>query len=165
MSKKFRSSDVQEIEAQIAFTGSSGLVFGSFYGNNIAFNVAGGTGTFSAVFDGDITTGQLHNVTHNTAGENTLDIGVFAGMYSVIWSMSLQADGGAGKHIEAAIGVDAGGVAGTLTANIAGRNHIHTIGTNENAIGGTAILDLSANSEVGLMLRMSMIIQISQSSM
>lgn len=134
------------------FVGGAGLPFGCFNGNNIAFTVAGGTGTFKEVFDGDITTGQLHNVTHNTTDENTLDIGTFAGMYLVNWSMALQADGGAGKHVEGAIGVDAGGGNGSLTANAAGRSHIETSGNNENSISGTAILDLSANSEVGVMV-------------
>ena len=153
MAKRSNTDGIEFTDTPLAFVGATaGLVFGSFYGNNIGFTVAGGTGSFSAVFDGDITTGQLLNITHNAAGENTLDIGVYAGMYQIIWSMALEAVGGAGKHIEAAIGVDAGGGAGNLTANVAGRSHIHTQGVNENSIGCNALLDLSANSEVGVMV-------------
>lgn len=131
---------------------SAGLSYGSLYGNDIGFTVAGGTGSFSAVVDGDITTGQLHNVTHNSAGENTLDIGTYAGRYKVDWALSLQADGGAAKHIEGGIGVDADGTAGSLTIQNPGRQHIESVGTGENCMSGTAILDLAANAEVGLMV-------------
>ena len=136
----------------IAGSGTVELPLGSFYGNDIDVTVAGGTGSFSEVTHGDIATGQLHNVTHNTSSENTLDIGIFAGMYLVNWSMALEADGGAAKHIVGAIGVDAGGEDGNLTVQNDGQNHIESTGTNENAMSGTAILDLSANSEVGLMV-------------
>lgn len=136
---------------ELSFIGTAGMVFGSFWGNEIGFVVAGGTGTYQDIFDGDITTGQLHNVTHNTTDENTLDIGTFAGMYLVNWSMSVKATG-ANKHIIGAIGIDAGGGADSLTAQNDGRNHVVSTGNVEFGLSGTAILDLSANSEVGLMV-------------
>lgn len=134
----------------VDFKGGAGLVSGSFWGNEIGFIAAGGTGTYFEIFDSDITTGQLHNVTHNTSGENTLDIGAFAGMYVVLWSISAKATG-ANKHIVGAIGVDAGGGAGSLTAQNDGRNHAVSTGNAEFSLSGGAMLDLSANSEVGLM--------------
>lgn len=131
------------------WVGGGGLPFGSFWGNDIAFTVAGGTGTFKEVVDADITVGQ----THNTTFQNDKEIAVsIEGMYLVTWSMSLEADSGAGKHLVGAIGVDVPGGADVLVAQNDGMAHVFSVGNAENAMGGTAILDLVAGSEVGLMV-------------
>jgi hypothetical protein len=137
-----------ESDGDVNFHGGAGLVFGSFYGNNIAFVTAGGTGTYSVVSDADIAAGQTHNTTFQNNQE--LDIGTYAGMYQVTWSMSVKGTG-AGKHIVGAIGVDVGGVAGDVAQN-PGRNHAITLGASEMCLAGTAILDLSADDEVSLMV-------------
>lgn len=130
------------------FVGGAGLVFGSFWGNEIAFVVAGGTGTFSVVTDSDITAGQTHNTTFQNNQE--IDIGAFAGMYLVTYSVTMKGTG-ANKHLVSAIGVDVGGVTGDVAQND-GRSHSITVGNAELSMGGTAILDLSANDEVSIMV-------------
>jgi hypothetical protein len=137
-----------EADGDVSLVGGAGFVSGSFWGNEIAFVTAGGTGTYSDVTDADITAGQTHNTTFQNNQE--LDIGAYAGMYLVNWSMSVKGTG-ANKHIVGGIGVDAGGT-GTLVIQNDGRNHAMSVGTGEFGISGTAILDLSANSEVGLMV-------------
>ncbi len=131
----------------LVFTGGGGLPFGSFWGNDIADVIPGGTGSFTTISDGDITVGQ----THLTAFQNNREIDVTnAGMYKVDWSMSVKATG-ANKHIVGGIGVDVGG-AGVLVIQNDGQNHSVSTGNAEFGISGTAILDLSASSEVGLMV-------------
>jgi hypothetical protein len=137
-----------EADGDVDFKGGAGLVFGSFYGNDIAFVTAGGTGTFSIITDADITASQTHNTTFQNNQE--LDIGAYAGMYLVEWSMSVKGTG-AGKHIVGAIGVDVGGVTGDV-AQSAGRNHAVTLGSSEMSLAGSTHLDLSANDEVSLMV-------------
>lgn len=127
----------------------SGLPYGSFWGNEVDFTVAGGTGTFKRVFDSDIKTGQLNGIIHSDS--NALGVVAFAGTYKVDWSLSLEAVSGASKHLIGAIGVDTTS-AGSLTAIPDGRNHVMSTGSNENAMSGTAIINLPANSEVGVMV-------------
>lgn len=133
------------------WVGGGGLPFGSFWGNEIGWSSVafGGGGTWVEIAGAGITAGQLHNVVYQ--GDKELDIGATAGMYLVNYSITLSANA-ANKHILGGIGVDAGG-AGALTVVADGQSHIDTRGAgNEATLGGTAILDLSANSEVGLMV-------------
>lgn len=124
----------------------TGLPYGSFWGNDLVFVAAGGTGTYFEIADADITVGQINLSTF----QNNKELAVTkAGMYKVVWSMSVKATG-ANKHIVGGIGVDAGG-AGALTIQNDGRSHAVSTGNAEFALSGTAILDLSASSEVGLM--------------
>lgn len=124
----------------------TGLPYGSFWGNDIAFVSAGGTGTYFEIADGDITVGQ----TNLTTFQNNKELAVTKeGVYKVDWSMSVKGTG-ANKHIVGGIGVDVGG-AGALVIQNDGRNHSVSTGNAEFALSGTAILDLSASSEVGLM--------------
>ncbi len=133
-------------DGDIVFVGTAGLPYGSFWGNEIAFVAAGGTGTYFEISDADIAVGQ----TNLTTFQNNKELAVTkAGVYKVAYSMSVKATG-ANKHIVGGIGVDAGG-AGSLTIQNDGRNHAVSTGNAEFAISGTAILDLSASSEVGLM--------------
>lgn len=134
-------------DADTKFVGGAGFPFGSFWGNEIAFVTAGGTGTYTEIADANITVGQ----THNTTFQNNKELAVtFAGMYKIEWSMSVKGTG-ANKHIVGGIGMDAGG-AGSLTIQNDGRNHAVSTGNAEFTLSGMAILDLSANSEVGLMV-------------
>lgn len=124
----------------------TGLPGGSFWGNEVGFVAAGGTGSFFEVADADITVGQTNLVTF----QNNKELAVIkAGIYEVHWSMSVKATG-ANKHIVGGIGVDAGGV-GALTIQDDGRTHAVSTGNAEFSLAGTAWLDLSASSEVGLM--------------
>ena len=138
---------IKQVDGDMVFVGAAGLSLGSFWGNDIDFTVAGGTGTFKEITDADITVGLVHNVTF----QNNKELAITnAGWYDVIWSISAKATG-ANKHIVGAIGVDAGG-SGSLTAQNDGRNHAVSTGNAEFSISGAAILDLSASSEVGLMV-------------
>lgn len=130
----------------VIFSGG-GLPFGSFWGNDIAFVTAGGTGTFAEISDANITVGQ----TNNTAFQNDKELAVtHEGMYDIVWSVSAKATG-ANKHIVCGIGIDAGGT-GALAIQNDGRNKNVSTGNTEIPLAGTAILDLSASSEVGLMI-------------
>jgi hypothetical protein len=141
------SNYIKMIDGDMVFVGAAGLSLGSFWGNDISFTVAGGTGTFKEITDADITVGLTHNVTF----QNNKELAIAnAGWYDVIWSMSVKATG-ANKHIVGGIGVDAGG-AGSLTAQNDGRTHAVSTGNAEFSLAGAAILDLSASSEVGLMV-------------
>lgn len=141
------SNYIKQIDGDMVFVGAAGLSLGSFWGNELGFVVAGGTGTFKEVSDADITVGLTHNVTF----QNNKELAVTnAGWYDVIWSMTVKGTG-ANKHLVGGIGVDAGG-AGSLTIQNDGRNHAISVGNAEFSISGAAILDLSANSEVGLMV-------------
>lgn len=133
------------------WVGGGGLIFGSFWGNEIGWtSVAfGGGGTFVVISDAAITAGQTHNTTFQ--GNQELDIGAAGeGMYLVTYSMSAKATG-ANKHIVSAIGVDPAGV-GAPAAQNDGRNHVVSVGNAEFALAGDAILDLSNDSEVMLMI-------------
>lgn len=130
----------------VIFSGG-GLPFGSFWGNGIGFTTAGGTGTFTEISDADVTVGQANNTTF----QNNKELAVtYEGMYSVTWSMSAKATG-ANKHIVGGIGVDVGGT-GSLAIQNDGRNKNVSTGNAEFPLAGTAILDLSVDSEVGLMI-------------
>lgn len=137
---------VNHSTSDMTFVGGAGLIFGSFWGNNIAFVTAGGTGTFSVISDADITVGQTNGTTFQNNQE--LDIGAFLGMYLVNYSVTAKGTG-ANKHLVTAIGVDSG--AGDVAQND-GRSHAITLGSAELAMGGTAILDLSATDEVSVMI-------------
>lgn len=149
------SSDIANFDTNGDFIGKndfyfigagSGLPYGSFWGNDIAFVSAGGSGAFFEISDANITVGQ----TNLTTFQNNKEIAVTkAGVYKVMWSMSVKATG-ANKHIVGGIGVDAGG-AGALTIQNDGRNHSVSTGNAEFGLAGGALLDLSASSEVGLM--------------
>lgn len=130
------------------WAGTAGLIFGSFFGNDINFVVAGGTGTYSIITDADIAVGQTNNTTFQNNQE--LDIGTFAGMYNIKYSCTVKGTG-AGKHLVAAIGVDVGGVTGDV-AQGPGRSHSITLGNSEMTLCSTAILDLSADDEVSIMI-------------
>lgn len=138
-------AEINHSTGDMRFLGGAGLIFGSFWGNEIAFVTAGGTGAFSIISDADITVGQ----TNNTTFQNNQELAVgFAGMYLVNYSVTAKGTG-ANKHLVAAIGVDSGG--GDV-AQSDGRSHAITLGSAELAISGTAILDLSTNDEVSIMI-------------
>jgi len=124
----------------------TGLLCGSFWGNEIGFVAAGGGGTYFEISDADITVGQTNLTTFQNNKELAVSI---AGVYKVDWSMSVKASG-ANKHIVGGIGVDVGG-AGALVIQNDGRNHAVSTGNAEFAVSGAALLDLPASSEVGLM--------------
>ncbi len=51
MAKRSNTDGIEFTDTPLAVVGATaGLVFGSFYGNNIGFTVAGGTGSFSVEF-------------------------------------------------------------------------------------------------------------------
>lgn len=127
----------------LTFVGEEGMVFGNFWGNDIAWGNGGPAGgTFTIISDSDITAGELRGTTFQNDQE--LLIGQ-AGRYHVTYAVSGEV-AGTGKHIETGIGID-----GTVTA--AGRIHVHAANPNaEHAMGGTAILDLAAAEKVSVMI-------------
>lgn len=139
---------IVEPDADTYWVGAgTGLPYGSFWGNELGFVSAGGTGTFFEISDASITVGQ----TNLTTFQNNQELAVAkAGVYQVVWSMSVKATG-ANKHIVGGIGVDVPGGADALVIQNDGRNHAVSTGNAEFGIAGTAILDLAASSEVGLM--------------
>lgn len=139
---------IKQIDGDMVFVGAAGLSFGSFWGNEIGFVTAGGTGTYAEIADAAITVGQTHNTTFQ--GNKELAV-TNAGMYLIGWCMSVEATG-ANKHIVGGIGVDVPGGADALVIQNDGRNHAISVGNAEFSLAGTAILDLSASSEVGLMV-------------
>lgn len=125
------------------FVGSGGLLFGSFYGNDLA-DVTLGTafaGGFVIVSDASISAGQVNNTTFQNNQELLI---ATAGMYLVNYSVSVEA--GVNQHVVTAIGV--GGA-----AQNDGQSHtVLAAGASESAVSGTAILDLAATSTVSIMI-------------
>jgi hypothetical protein len=122
----------------------SGLPYGSFYGNEIAYSTGALTAPqYKQIADTDCDQGELNLVTYTDAG-TTLTVSK-AGRYLINWSISVET-GTANTHILAGIMVNS-----TTTLQAAGRNHTEPGRANvQYALSGTAILSLAANDVVGV---------------
>lgn len=137
------------LSAGILFTNDSwfsasgaGLPYGSCWGNEIGWSQASAAqNTWYKVSDADVSDGQLNLVTHDGSGKLTVSK---AGKYLANWGVTGQVSGN--KHWAVGVGVD-----GTIAND--GQTHIEAVANTENTVGGTAILSLTANQTVELMMR------------
>jgi len=131
------------------WTGTAGLVFGTCYGNHIAYDVnSGGTASQNVwynIADSDMTSGPLNNVTHDGNGKLTV---TEPGMYLVSYSICFQ-DNVANDHIE--VGIE---VSGSGSADAAGRCHLENKFANEEEhMSSSTILDLADNATLEMAIR------------
>jgi hypothetical protein len=122
----------------------SGVPYGSFYGNEIAWSSGALTAPqYKRIADTDCSPGELNLVTYTDDG-TTLTVSK-AGRYLINWSISAES-GTANTHLLAGIMINS-----TTTLQAAGRNHVETPSANRQvALSGTAILDLAANDVIGV---------------
>ena len=128
------------------FVGSSGLAFGSCYGNHIGWSQASAAqNTWYNVSDSDMADGTLNNVAHDGSGKLTV---TYAGMYLISYSMCFE-DDTANNHVE--VGLE---ITGSGSANVAGVSHSENkFASEEEHLSGTAILDLAASATIELAIR------------
>lgn len=130
----------------VIFHGTSGLIFGSCYGNHFGWTQAAAVqNTWYNISDVAMVTGQLNDVTHDGNGKLTVGkTGKYKIDYSITWENNTAND-----HIDVGIEVDGSG-----SANAAGIVHEETKFANvDHALGGTCILDLIANQTIELAIR------------
>jgi hypothetical protein len=122
------------------FIGSgSGLLYGSFYAEDIALTVAVAATDVYYPVTSSMTTGSLNGMTFQNASELLV---ATAGKYLVTWSMAIAA--GSNDHVE-------GGVMINTTPQSNTVNSAHTPGNNDEvSVGGTGILTLAVNDIVRL---------------
>jgi len=132
-----------EADGDTFWTGDgTGLPYGSFYGNEIAFS----SGALAApqyviIADTDCVTGEVNEVTYTDAG-TTLTISK-AGRYKIDWAVSCEATS-ANVHVLGGIMIDS-----TTVLQAAGRNHVETtIANRQLPMSGTAIIDCPNGTEV-----------------
>lgn len=135
---------IVEADGDSYWKGGGGLPFGSVYGNEINWTQANAVqNTWYKISDADMTTGQLHNVTHDGNGQLTV---TEPGMYHAVWSCSSEIDA-ASKHVQITFCVN-----GTETND--GMNHYESFGVSRQfPIPGNAILDLPDNATVEVSIR------------
>jgi hypothetical protein len=123
---------------------SSGLSYGSCYGNEIAWTQAAAVqNTWYDISDADMVSGPLHNVTHDGNGQLTV---LIAGMYLADWSGAFEADA-ANVHVQVTLSVN-----GTETD--AAINHFETFAiSKQSTAAGNTILDLAVNDTVNASIR------------
>jgi hypothetical protein len=128
------------------FVGSSGLSFGSCYGNHIAWTQASAVqNTWYNIADEDMTDGVLNNIAHDGSGKLTV---TYAGMYLVNYMLCYENDT-ANDHVEVGIEISASG-----SANAAGMSHSENkFASEEEHLSGTAILDLAAGATIEIAIR------------
>ena len=138
-------SDYVQVDADgvMMFVGAAGMIFGSFYGNELDWENGGPTaGVFTVISDADTVVGELSGVTFQNDQELLI---ATAGKYIVTYSLALTV-AGAGKHVESAIGLEG-------VALEPGRTHVNPQNANvTHALAGVAVLDLAAAEKVSVMV-------------
>ncbi len=140
-----KAADQLATPDSLIFTGAGkGLIFGAFYGNDIAYTTATMVqNQWYTVTDTDLVDGELNLVTGDGQGKLTV---TEPGRYLINYSLTLECDV-PNKHIEIAISIN-----GTPVAP--GMIHYHVATPNaEQAQGATAILALADNATVELAIR------------
>ena len=129
----------------LTFANGGGLLFGSVWGNEIAWTQASAVqDTWYEISDDSMSDGQLNGVAHDGSGKFTI---ATAGMYLCNYTISGETNAGAGTHIQTTFSIS-----GTETND--GMNHSETRGANAQiAIAGTAILDLAAGATLEISIR------------
>jgi hypothetical protein len=125
-------------------TDGSGLPYGSFYGNEIAWSSGALTAPqYKQIADTDCNQGELNLVTYTDAG-TTLTV-TKAGRYLIQWAISAESNT-ANTHLLAGIMINS-----TTTLQAAGKNHVEPGRANSQyGLSGCAILDLAANDVIGV---------------
>ena len=128
------------------FVGTAGLVFGSCYGNHIAWvQAAAAQNTWYNVSDADMNDGMLHSVTHD--GDGLLTV-TEPGMYLIQYSVCFE-DTIANDHVEVGIEINGSG-----SANAAGQCHLENKFANEGEhAGSSCVLDLADNATIEVCIR------------
>lgn len=128
------------------WVGGGGLVFGSCYGNHIAWVQANAVqNTWYNVSDADMVSGELHNVAHDGSGKLTV---TEPGRYLVIYSVCYE-DNQANDHLEAGIEINGSGA-----AELSGRTHIEAKFANqEEHLGSGTVLNLGDNATIEVAIR------------
>ena len=132
--------------ADVWFTTGSGMIYGSCYGNHIAWSQANAVqNTWYNVSDTDMTDGELNGVTHDGNGKLTVSK---AGKYLINYSISYE-DDAANDHVE--VGIE---ISGSGSANAAGISCSENKFANEEEhLSGTAIIELAASATIELAVR------------
>ena len=128
----------------VIFKGGGGLLFGSFYGNNINWTQAAVQNTWYNVVDANIVDGFFNAVTHDGNGKLTI---TEPGMYEILYFGTLEI-GTQNKHVETGIEISGSG-----TADVKGRSHYHlpnvaAMANTEFEISGGNIFDLADNATI-----------------
>jgi hypothetical protein len=145
LTKFVQSGDDISIATDHFYTGDgSGIAYGSFYGNEIAYSTGALVAPqYKQIADTDCEQGELNLVTYTDAG-TTLTVSK-AGRYLINWAIAAET-GTANSHLLAGITLNS-----TTALQAAGRNHVEQASANKQAaLSGTAILDLAANDVVGV---------------
>lgn len=141
-------TDYMEVGAagDTKWVGGGGLVFGSCYGNHIAWvQAAAAQNTWYNISDADIASGPLHNVTHDGNGMLTV---TEPGIYLITHCVCFE-DDVANDHIETGIEINSSGA-----AEAAGQCHVENKFANqEEHLGTGTILDLPDNATIELCIR------------
>lgn len=139
--------DPFNVPGDLVFVGAGkGLVYGSCYGNHIAWTQAAAVqNTWYNISDADMVDGLLNKVTHDGDGKLTV---TEAGVYKTSYSVCFE-DDVANDHIE--VGIE---VSGSGSANAAGQAHVENKFANEEEhLGSSCILDLADNATVEVAIR------------
>lgn len=125
---------------------STGLLYGSCYGNHIGWVQANAAqNTWYNIVDDDMTTGELNNVTHDGNGKLTV---LVAGRYKIDYGICFENDV-ANDHVECGIEITGSG-----SATAAGQSHLENKFANEEEhMGNCAILDLATNATIEITIR------------
>ncbi len=128
----------------VIYKSGGGIIFGSFYGNNINWTQAAAQNTWYNVSDADITDGLLHNVTHDGSGKLTV---TEPGMYEILYFATMEIDT-QNKHVETGIEITGSG-----SADVKGRSHYHlpnvaAMANTEFEISGGNIFDLADDATI-----------------
>lgn len=129
----------------LLFSGNgSGLAYGSFYGNEIAWTQATAVqNTAYLVSDADIVDGLLNLITHDGSGKLTVTkAGVYSFTFSGVFESSVQ-----NKHVNVGVAIDG-------TASNIGMVHMESKFANEEEmVVGCGLLDLAINQTVEIFIK------------
>jgi len=132
-------------KGDLLFTGNSaGLVFGSMYGNEIAYAVAGAVqNTWYDVTEANIANSVVPNKMSTNTGEITT---VVSGIYQISFFVTLEASI-ANKHLQAAASIN-------NTATLESTSHLYQVTANEEVtMCGSTILSLNKNAVIAICVR------------
>lgn len=139
--------DIEATTGDMKFVGGAGLSFADVWGIDgpLWSQANAANGDWYNVVAAGMTSGNLHNITHDGNGKLTVSI---TGKYEINFSCSVEANA-ANVHIEIGIIVD-----GSEDAVTHGFPHCESKFANEEeSVGGSMILDLTASSYIEFAIR------------
>lgn len=124
----------------------SGVPYGAFYGNHIAWTNAGAVDeVWYNVVDSDFVTGDLNEMAHDGNGKLTV---TYAGRYDVSWNATVEVNS-ANVHLDCGIEV---GSSGTAITN--GQGHVEIKFANqEETMSASTVVDLPASGTIELSIK------------